>query len=113
MANEFRHTGFSSKADREGEKKMAIEMKKVTHTVNDRAISRFAMVDRDNGEAVGALGPIVQGGKVVAYRCVYWGDLKDGFHDQTVVRKKKGETTNALIKRAWRAAYELTPNGYW
>ena len=118
MANEFRHTGFSSKADREGEKKMALDMKKVghidmrevAHTVNDRSVSRFVMLDRNADEAVGALEPIlVCAGKVIAYRCAYWGKLTEGEHDHTVVERRNGENRADFILRSMRAAYELIP----
>ena len=95
---------------------MSIEMKKISidDTADGGTIDRFLMVDRADGLPVGGLDPFVQGDEIIAYQCVYWGDEEDASKFQTrTVRKRDGETTEALIKRSWRTAYELTPNGYW
>lgn len=95
---------------------MSIEMKKISidDTADGGTIDRFLMVDRADGLPVGGLDPFVQGDEIIAYQCVYWGDEEDAskFRRKTV-RKEKGEAKDAFIKRSWRTAYELTPNGYW
>ena len=95
---------------------MAIGMKKITidDTADGGTIDRFEMVCDQTDEKVGRLDPFVQGDETIAYQCVYWGDEEDASEcRRKIVRKEKGESTEALIKRSWRTAYELTPNGYW
>ena len=94
---------------------MSIEMKKITiDDTADGTIDRFEMICDQTGEKVGRLDPFAQGDEVIAYQCVYWGEEEDASKFQTkTVRKEKGESTEALIKRSWRTAYELTTNGYW